>query len=247
MPLLRAGGREFECDAILLDKDGTLLDFKVMWLAWSRYVIDEIMNGIHYHIKRKVMEMAMGIDLAAWYVDPRGPLAGGTMSGIRKALVKVLLECGMAEANAHDLVTEVYQRSEAAMDWGSLTRPLPGLQGQLKKLRFSNFKLAVVTADITERAKTSLNSLGMINYFDVVIGADLVENSKPAPDMALLSCRLLDVKPERAVVIGDTPRDILMAKDAGAGGIGVLSGVCMREQLYAAGADAVIESVTDLS
>lgn len=247
MPLLRAGDREFECDAILLDKDGTLLDFKSMWLEWSRYVIEDIMTAMHDSVKREILEQAMGIDLNAWHVDPQGPLAGGAMSSLREALVQVLRASGIAEDNAHDLVTQVYLRSETNMDWESLTKPLPGLREQLKWLRDNNFRLAVVTADMTERAKISLVSLGLINYFDAVIGADLVEKSKPAPDMVFLSCRLLNVKPGRAVVIGDTPRDIFMAKDAGSGSVGVLSGVCVREQLNAAGADAVIDAVTALS
>jgi len=90
----------------------------------------------------------------------------------------------------------------------------------------------------------SLESLQLINSFDAVIGADLVKNTKPAPDMALLACDLLAVKPVSAVVVGDTPRDIIMAKSVGSGSIGVLSGVCTREQL--AIADAVIASVADL-
>jgi len=247
MPLLRAGGREFDCDAILLDKDGTLLDFKKMWLEWSRYVIEGIMTATHKKIQQGILEQAMGIDLAAWHVDPHGSLAGGTMKGLRESMVQVLREYGMGETMAHGLITEVYKASETVMNWEALTKPLPGLQGLLVRLRANNFKLAVVTADATERAKLSLFSQGLVNYFDAVIGGDLVAKTKPAPDMALLSCRLLNVKPERAVVIGDTPRDILMAKEAGTGGIGVLSGVCVREQLDAAGADAVIEAVTELS
>ncbi|KAF1084468.1 Phosphoglycolate phosphatase [Sporotomaculum syntrophicum] len=246
MPLLMAGDRKFDCDAILLDKDGTLLDFKTMWLEWCRYVIGGIMTAIPYAIEQVILEQAMGIDLTSWHVDPHGALAGGTLSGLRKSLVHVLREYGMGETQAHSLITEVYKASETAVNWEALTKPLPGLQGLLARLRANNFKLAVVSADDTERVKLSLFSLELVNYFDVIIGGDLVANSKPAPDMALLVCRLLNVEPGRAVVIGDSPRDILMAKNAGAGGIGVLSGVCLREQLDAAGADVVVEAVTEL-
>jgi len=246
MPLLRAGGKEFDCDAILLDKDGTLLDLKIMWLEWCRYVIQGIMTVTPKDIQQVILEKAMGIDLTAWYVDPHGPLAGGSMDGLRQALVTVLRAYGLGETKAHSLITEVFKATETAVDWEAFTKPLPGLQGLLVKLREANFKLAVVTADDTSRAKLSLFSQGLSNYFDAVIGGDLVGKSKPAPDMALLGCRLLNVEPGRAVVIGDTPQDILMAKEAGAGGIGVLSGVCLREQLDAAGADVVIEAVTKL-
>lgn len=243
--MLHADGRVFDCDAILLDKDGTLLDFKVMWLEWSRYIIDEIMAALKWEaVSRKTLEEAMGVDLAGWHVDPEGPLAGGTMTGLRDALVHVLEQAGMSGKTAHGLVTDVARRSETAMDWGSLTRPVPGLEEQLANLRRGKFKLAVVTADVTERSRLSLASLQLIDYFDAVIGADLVKETKPAPDMALLACSRLGVKPERAVVVGDTPRDIFMAKSVGSGSIGVLSGVCTREQLSVA--DAVVQSVSEL-
>lgn len=244
MPLLEADGKKFNIEAVLFDKDGTLLDFKVMWLEWSKYVIDEIRLAVGDIIPREILEQAMGINLAEWYVDPEGPLAGGTMSGLRAALVKAMQEAGIREKSAQDLVTDVSRRSEITMDWKMLTKPVSGLHQKLQYLRNKNFKIAVVTADITERSKISLESLNLISYFDAVIGADLVERSKPAPDMALLACRLLGVEPGNAVVVGDTPRDIHMAKSAGAGSIGVLSGVCNQKQL--AIADAVISSVADL-
>ena len=247
MPLLRAGGEEFDCDAILMDKDGTLLDFKSMWLEWCRYVIGGIMSTIPGKFTQVMLEQALGINLTSWHVDPHGPLARGEMSGLRQALVQVLRECGMGETQACGLVIDIFSASQTDVDWEALSKPLPGLNGLLSRLRNDNFKLAVVTADDTERVKLSLASQGLVNYFDYVIGGDLVARSKPAPDMALLGCRLLNVEPERAVIIGDSPQDILMAKEVGAGGgIGVLSGVCLREQLDAAGADVVIEAVTEL-
>lgn len=245
MPLLRADGRMFDSDAVLLDKDGTLLDFKVMWLEWSRFIIDEILAALKKGtVTRKTLEEAMGVDLANWHVDPEGPLAGGTMTGLRDALVRVLEQAGVSGKEAHGLVTGVARRSETAVDWSSLARPVPGLQERLASLRRANFKLAVVTADVTERSIISLKSLQLIDYFDVVVGADLVKETKPAPDMALLACSRLGVKPGRAVVVGDTPRDILMARSVGSGSIGVLTGVCTREQLSVA--DAVVNSVSEL-
>lgn len=244
MPLLQAGRKEFNCNAILLDKDGTLIDFKEMWLKWSSYVIDEILVEVKSGVLRGALEKAMGIDLERWYVNPQGSLAGGTMSGLRSALGDVLESAGMVENTAQELITEISQRSEGALDWESLTKPVSGLHRLLDHLKHNGFKLAVVTADITERAKISLTSLQLIDYFDAIIGADLVENTKPAPDMALMACHQLGVKPGQAVIIGDTPRDIYMAKSAGASSVGVLTGVCTKEQL--ADADTVINSVTEL-
>jgi len=247
LPLLRADGMGFDCKAVLFDKDGTLIDFKYMWLEWSRYMLDEISAAAGLkNDERDMLERAMGIDLGAWHVDPEGPLAGGSMTGLRESMIQVLQTTGMDEGESSRLLRKIVRKSEEDMNWETLATPVPGLHDMLDKLHCKGFKLAVVTADYSGRAKISLAALKLIDCFDVVLGADSVENSKPAPDMALLACRKLGVEPGRAVVVGDTPRDILMAKDAGTCSIGVLSGVSTREQLTAAEADAVIDSVADL-
>ncbi len=245
MPLIRAGEKKFDCNAVLFDKDGTLIDFKVMWLEWSKFMLEEVSAaaGLKPHEKR-ALEKAMGVDLKSWYVDPCGPLAGGTMSGLRDSMTKVLKGAGLREEEAHRLVLDTANRSEYAMDWEALVSPVPGLHEVLERLKGKGFKLAVVTADFAGRARLSMSTLGLLEFFDTVVGADCVKNSKPAPDMALLACRELGVEPGRAVVVGDTPRDIAMARDAGAAGVGVLSGVSTIEQLK--DADAVIPSVVDL-
>lgn len=244
---MRAGGNDFNCKAVLFDKDGTLIDFKYMWLEWSRYVIDEISAAAVLNaVQRGMLERAMGIDLAAWHVDPKGPLAGGSMTGMRESMLRMLQAIGMGEHESDSLLHNVIQKSEDAMDWEKLATPVPGLHELMDKLHGRGFKLAVVTADSSGRARISLTALKLIDCFDVVVGADNVKKSKPAPDMALLACRELGVEPGRAVVVGDTPRDIVMARDAGACGIGVLSGVSTREQFTEVQADAIIGSVADL-
>jgi len=247
LPLLRADGMGFDCKAVLFDKDGTLIDFKDMWLEWSRYMLDEVSAAAGFkNGERDILERAMGIDLAAWHVDPDGPLAGGSMTGLRESMLQMLQTTGRDEDDAHSLLHKIIRQAEEVMDWETLATPVPGLYEMLDKLHSKGFKLAVVTADYSGRAKISLAALKLIDCFDVVLGADSVQKSKPAPDLALLACRELGVKPGRAVVVGDTPRDILMAKVAGTCSIGVLSGVSTREQLTAAEADAVIGSVSEL-
>lgn len=216
-----------------------------MWLEWSKYVINALLSGLgQVKLIANSLEMAMGVDLTGWQVDPEGPLAGGSLKGLRIALEETLVGAGMAPEAAAALVTEVMRRAETEVDWGALARPMPGLEEKLLNLKLKNFKLAVVTADLAERSKITLQTLKLDQYFDAVIGADLVKNTKPFPDMALLACGRLGVAPGNAVVIGDSPRDISMAKNAGSSSIGVLSGVSTRIQL--AGADVVIPSVADL-
>ena len=55
----------------------------------------------------------------------------------------------------------------------------------------------------------------MEDYFSVVITGDMIEHSKPRPDIYLLACRKLGVEPERTYAIEDSPNGIRSAHAAG--------------------------------
>ena len=61
-----------------------------------------------------------------------------------------------------------------------------------------------------------LASLGMVNYFDVVVTYDDTGKRKPAPEPFQKALELLEVEPGEAVMIGDwAERDIVGAKEIG--------------------------------
>ena len=85
MPQLIAGGRNFEVEALLLDKDGTLLDFIYTWGAWSRRFQEAFTGmlearGLEPLTKEELGE-AWGLtfrpDGSAASYDRNGPLSGG--------------------------------------------------------------------------------------------------------------------------------------------------------------------------
>jgi len=52
-------------------------------------------------------------------------------------------------------------------------------------------------------AEQLLSHLGVRHYFDVIVGADDVENHKPFPDTFLRCAELLQVAPQDCVVFED--------------------------------------------
>ena len=54
-------------------------------------------------------------------------------------------------------------------------------------------KLAVASSTKLEQVRKNLARNGLDRYFDVVIGGDMIEASKPAPDIYLEACRRLSV------------------------------------------------------
>ena len=55
----------------------------------------------------------------------------------------------------------------------------------------------------------------MVKYFDVIVGGDMIEKSKPAPDIYLKACELLGVAPRECYAVEDSYNGLISAFDAG--------------------------------
>jgi phosphoglycolate phosphatase len=88
--------------------------------------------------------------------------------------------------------------------------------------------------------------MGIADYFGYVIGADSVTHHKPDPEPVVNTLQTLGLEPSEVIVVGDMPVDILMARNASARSVGVTYGNSSREDLEAAGADYVIDSIEEL-
>ena len=60
-----------------------------------------------------------------------------------------------------------------------------------------------------------LTNLGVIDYFDKLICGDMVERSKPAPDIFLKACEELGVAPDKAFAVEDSYNGVRAACSAG--------------------------------
>lgn len=71
----------------------------------------------------------------------------------------------------------------------------------------SSTRIAVVTQE--------LKDAGLYEYFQTVVGGDLLENSKPAPDIYLMTCERMGVLSEKTYAIEDSYNGIRSAYSAG--------------------------------
>ena len=94
-----------------------------------------------------------------------------------------------------------------------------GVRETLKELVASGVKISVATNAPTPFAKRMLNHLEVDYLFDVIIGADEVNESKPSPEMLnkILEHYSFDKSIHRAWMVGDNIKDMLSAKSAGIG------------------------------
>ncbi len=126
------------------------------------------------------------------------------------------------------------------------TRAFPGVAPTLATCARAGLRLAIATSKAVRVARDTLTAAGLAECFELVLGVDSVERSKPAPDLVFLAARELGVEPARALVVGDTDHDVTMGRAAGARTCAVTYGVQSLAELLAAGPDYVVNSFGEL-
>ena len=112
-----------------------------------------------------------------------------------------------------------------------------GIRELLEYLKKNNYKIGLASSTSIDTITEELKMEKLYDYFDVVVGGDLIKNSKPAPDIYLAACEKLGVKPENAIAIEDSFNGIRAAHAAGMKAIMVPDMIEpddeMREKAYA--------------
>lgn len=91
--------------------------------------------------------------------------------------------------------------------------------------------LGIVTTKTARYSEELLEHMGVMHYFKVLIGRESVQYPKPHPEPILKALAHLKADPTQTWMIGDTPMDIICAKEAGVESIGVLCGYSTKEEL----------------
>lgn len=95
----------------------------------------------------------------------------------------------------------------------------PTVKETLEILKQKGYSLGVVTTKYKEAAMVGLDLFDISQYFDVIIGGNEVNNSKPNPEGILKVMEKTHCS--KGVMIGDNISDILAGKNAGIYTIGV--------------------------
>ena len=90
-----------------------------------------------------------------------------------------------------------------------------GAETLLSYLRQNGYKVALATATAPDRAKSYLERLDLLQYFDEIVCASMVEKGKPEPDIYLLASQKLNLKPSECIALEDSQNGIKSASSAG--------------------------------
>jgi phosphoglycolate phosphatase len=129
---------------------------------------------------------------------------------------------------------------------GLIEEPLyDGMKALLDALSGDGWALGVATGKSDRGLNNCLNHHGIYDQFITLQTADR-HPSKPHPAMIHQAIADANSAPERTAMIGDTTYDILMGRAAGCRTIGVSWGYHPMDELHAAGADMVAETIDEL-
>ena len=90
---------------------------------------------------------------------------------------------------------------------------LPGIEQFLKDLRASGYKIAMASA--SKNAFVVTDSLGLNDYFDHIVDAAKVVNSKPDPEVFLKAAEAVGVTPDKCIGVEDAVAGVTAINDAG--------------------------------
>ena len=214
---------------ILFDIDGTLIDSggagtRSLALAFKElFSIDNAFEGISMAGKTDIQIMKEGI------AKHNLPSNNGILFAIINAYIK-------------NLIIEMNNDKRHIK---------PGIKETLKMLITgnSNYQVVLLTGNIEQGARIKLEPFDLNRYFPSgAFGSDDEDRNKllPIAVKRFKSISGKEINFRDCIIIGDTPRDVYCAKPYGASCIAVATGPYSANSLIEAGADVVMEDLSDI-
>jgi phosphoglycolate phosphatase len=232
---------KFKAQAIIFDKDGTLIDFDAMWGGWVVYLAKQLhsVSGLDVH---KALCIAMGYDDENKKVSAHGKLAATPMHLLYRLTVEVMQSLGLSAKEAERVVEQGWCIPDPVI----LSKPFTDTRALFGQLYSKGIKIGIATTDDRAPTQSMIEAFDIEEYISTMVCADDGIKAKPAPDMVLTICQRMGIEPSQVMVVGDTTADLKMGRAAGVGlVVGVLSGVSSARDLVEY-ADVLIESVDEL-
>lgn len=201
--------------AVLFDIDGTLLDTK-----------EFIYQSLEYSLSFHGFNTQKRVDFDS-------------------IIGKPLEVCYQILAPSGDIVSLCEQHRAFQGRNYHLSNPFPNTLKTLSTLKNKRVKIAGITTRHSSTLYQTLINAGIKDFFDYVVTEDDVKNHKPHPEPFLKTLKILKVKPDEVLMVGDTDADIKGGKNAGIKTVGALYGM-VGERIRDSNPDFLIKDISEL-
>ncbi len=208
-----------QIEAVIFDLDDTLISWAEPQLGWADYLTPMMQNAAAYLTEQGAEVDALRLGLVfgrivrdAWQAsNDNGSTIAVSLAGV---LVLTLEELGI---DPQQIDIQALMRS---FDWQPMpgVRPYDDTHAVLTELQRRGFKIGLITNAFQPMwmRDIELEQDGLIDFFDARITSGDTGFMKPDPAIYWRMMGMLDVTPDRAMFVGDTPnRDIAGANRCG--------------------------------
>ena len=91
----------------------------------------------------------------------------------------------------------------------------PAVRELLSYLQEQDIKVGLASSTAQHLVRDEIGTAGLLPYFQTLVCGDMVEHSKPAPDIFLKACEILNADPTKSIAIEDSFNGIRSAHCAG--------------------------------
>lgn len=177
--------------AFLFDLNGTMIDDM----------------KFHNHAWHDILTQDLGATISFEEVKKQ-------MYGKNQDLLERVFGIGhFAQEQIDQISIEKERRYQAA--YKSHLKLIDGLDDLFAEAKKAGILMAIGSAAIPFNINFILDNLHLSSYFDAVVSAEDVKNSKPDPETFLKGAQLLGVAAEDCIVFEDAPKGVEAAENAG--------------------------------
>lgn len=203
-------------DTVLFDLDGTIIDTNELIVESFKYTIKQHLG---YDIKPD--------DVTPYFGEPL-PITLRRFSQDRWE--ELLTTYRNYNEKNHDMYTKVREDVKDTLDI------------MYKK----GIKMGIVTSKRKELAIRGLRLFGLDKYFDVIVALEDTDEHKPMPAPIFKALQILNAARENALMVGDSPYDILCASNAGVASAAVKWTILPFKLLESSNPTYIIENMKQL-
>lgn len=172
-------------DTVLFDLDGTIIDTNELIIASIQHVWQQRYGTL---LDREEIIPQMGLPLEQQFQ---------TFTGLDEV---------------QDLIAEYRKFNYEAHD--DYVKPFPYVKEVLTTLRENGIRTGAVTTKMRASSLRSLAFCGLDELLEVLVTVDDVEHPKPHPEPVLKAVEQLAADPFKTLMVGDSPFDLVAAREA---------------------------------